>query len=274
MNRFLLLTFLSISTFAMPLVPDTSIPSPSEAVKILGDAEYKSLSPKSIKILNWNIYKGSKKNWIRDYNRINDKYDIITLQEIVSKAPVENILSQDIQRQRVYAYSFKYEETNIYTGLVTLSKAKATTYEYRVTDDFEPIIATPKVSLYTTYPIHGENEELLVANIHSINFVGQQAFENQLQQAKEEISKHDGPVVFAGDFNTWSVKRLLFLRKTMKSLGLNSVRFTPDTRKKVIGLALDHIFVRGLEVINSKSLDHIRSSDHVAMEVELKIIKE
>lgn len=270
-----LIMALLLSQQCLALIPETRIPSPDQALKHSGVAQNHSLDAKSIKLLNWNIYKGAKSQWASDFAKIKENYDLLTLQEIQTKSEVENQLTLMDRYESIYAFSFEYLEDNSLTGLATLSKANNIEKTYRVTHDFEPIIKTPKVSLYTKYRIANELGEteahLLVVNIHGINFVRKLAFTNQLSQVREEIQKHHGPVILAGDFNTWSSGRMIALYNLTKSLKLSPVRFTPDTRKKVMGLALDHIFYRGLNLKEANSLHQIKSSDHVAMEAEFSL---
>lgn len=264
-----LIFFLQVHSFAF--LPDLTIPTSDQALETKAKARHKELDPNSIKLLNWNVYKGKKYNWQEDFQSIFEKYDIMTLQEIITNDIVEKVFQEIIGFERVYAYSFQYNKDKSFTGLTTLSNTKSIYSRYIATSDFEPITNTPKVSLYTKYKIQNSNKELLVANIHSINFVSQQSFENQLDQAFSELHEHKGPIIFAGDFNTWSVKRLMALYKITSKLNLTPVKFSPDKRKKVIGLALDHIFTRGLEVKSSRAIGIIKSSDHVPMEIEVRI---
>jgi endonuclease/exonuclease/phosphatase (EEP) superfamily protein YafD len=261
-----------IQSYSFALWPDLSIPTKKDALVTKTVTTINKLKRDSIKFLNWNIYKGKKTNWARDFESLAQRYDIITLQEIITTPAVEDSLERLDDFQRVYAYSFKYNKDQSYTGLATLSKINAIESRYRASTDLEPITNTPKVSLYTKYEIENSKEKLLVANIHSINFVSTQAFKNQLEQVYEELEKHKGPIILVGDFNTWSSRRLISLYLMAKELNLAPVIFKPDTRKKIMGLALDHIFTRGLSLEQARSMDEIKSSDHVAMEIEFSLI--
>ena len=47
-----------------------------------------------------------------------------------------------------------------------------------------------------------------MANLHAINFaLGTDAYRAQLDAIATELSHHRGPIVVAGDFNTWNDER-------------------------------------------------------------------
>ena len=112
---------------------------------------------------------------------------------------------------------------------------------------------------------------LLVANIHAINFTaGIRSFKNQLESVLEQFSHHDGPIICSGDFNTWRRKRLSIVDELIIQNELQPIRFTTDHRKQAFGMALDHIFVRGLRK-KTASVRSVGSSDHNPMTVTLSV---
>ena len=126
----------------------------------------------------------------------------------------------------------------------------------------EPWLLTPKATGISTYRISDSPETLLVINLHAVNFTfGTSALDQQLSDASSVISQHQGPVIFSGDFNTWSTARLRLLTSLIEQLGLSALDYTDDQRKLVFGLPLDHIFVRGLRVVSSGTRP-VTSSDH------------
>jgi endonuclease/exonuclease/phosphatase (EEP) superfamily protein YafD len=92
-----------------------------------------------------------------------------------------------------------------------------------------------------------------------------------MNQAKAEMLKHDGPVIFAGDFNTNMPAKVKFLMKMTGALGMQSLEFKNDARMKTLGQIIDYIFVRGLHPKDSSVLGHLKSSDHKAMMAELAL---
>jgi endonuclease/exonuclease/phosphatase (EEP) superfamily protein YafD len=99
-------------------------------------------------------------------------------------------------------------------------------------------------------------------NLHGVNFAWtSDALAAQIRDAASVIERHQGPVIFSGDFNTWSDERMLLVSATMRGLQLAPLSFPQDHRTQVFGNALDHVFVRGLRVVESGS-SSVESSDH------------
>jgi len=70
-------------------------------------------------------------------------------------------------------------------------------------------------------------------------------------------------MIVAGDFNTWNIKRVGFLREFTSSLSLKEVTFTDNSElKKVFSNSLDYIFYRDLKLIDSKVINSKEISDH------------
>jgi endonuclease/exonuclease/phosphatase (EEP) superfamily protein YafD len=126
----------------------------------------------------------------------------------------------------------------------------------------EPLLRTPKATALSLYAIAGSEQTLLVINIHGVNFsIGTEALRAQLQQSIDWISRHQGPIVFAGDFNTWSDERQALVDDYAGQLGLQPLLFKQDFRTTVFDRALDHIYVRGLTVIETSTIE-TTTSDH------------
>jgi endonuclease/exonuclease/phosphatase (EEP) superfamily protein YafD len=134
----------------------------------------------------------------------------------------------------------------------------------------EPLTATPKIALLTYYAWPNEHQILLVTNIHAINFVTLKIFEMQLNQLEAILIQHPGPLILAGDFNTWHQQRLNLLHAMKTRLQLKSVFFKNKQAIKRVLLSppLDHIFYRGLCQKQAEVLAHIVSSDHAPLWVE------
>jgi endonuclease/exonuclease/phosphatase (EEP) superfamily protein YafD len=161
-----------------------------------------------------------------------------------------------------FAKSFAYTMKRIPTGVLTAS-ASAPEYTKALRSPIrEPVINTPKMSLMSTYPLNGTGKSLMVVNIHGINFAGWRALKNQLRELEALMAEHEGPVIFAGDFNTWRVKRLKVLQEMASRLDLRQATFDPDYRTRVFGHPLDHIFFRELSLEKAEVFENIASSDH------------
>jgi len=224
-----------------------------------------------IEVLTWNILKGDRRSWNKDFQSISYNMDLVLIQEAYLN---ENVLD-GLKRGEmgwVFSPSFFYAANNVPTGVLTASYAQP--IYCRALRVREPIIRTPKSSLITKYRLVGKEQILLVANVHAINFaLGTTSFKSQAFELRNELQSHPGPIILAGDFNTWSANRLKSLHEVTEHLGLKSVKFTTDHRKKVFKKAVDHIFYRGLEVVSARVL-RVRSSDHNPMIVEFMVGKD
>ena len=227
-----------------------------------------NLDPASIDLLNWNILKGDRSSWKKDFKRIADKMDLLLLQEAYLNDNMLDALKID-RMGWIFSPSFFYAANNVPTDVLTASFVEP--IYCRALRATEPILRTPKSSLITKYKLSGSNQELLVANVHAINFaLGTISFRSQAHQIKREMQSHNGPIILSGDFNTWSANRLRSLQEIIHDLHLMPVLFKTDNRKKVFGKAIDHIFYRGLEVKQAKVI-RVRSSDHNPMIVSFKL---
>ena len=121
--------------------------------------------------------------------------------------------------------------------------------------------ATHKVALVTRHKMSNERE-LLIVNLHAINFVKNEDFQNELEEIKSAVKWHKGAMIVAGDFNSWNVKRMRVLSEFVSSLSLKEALFNDNSkRKKVFSNCLDYIFYRDLELVRSKVIDS-PMSDH------------
>ena len=231
-----------------------------------------SLDPNKIDVLVWNIYKGKMETWKKDFNDLSDGMDILILQEAVAHSRVIDDVKRMPWMEFVFAtswYNSKY--LNSETGVMTGSLAASIKNKWQRSHFLEPIIHTPKMTLFTEYRIKDTPKTLLVGNIHGINFVRAFKLKHMLEQAKKYIKNHQGPVIFAGDFNTWSKTKIGHMNKVLTDLGLKSVSFEKDLRTSVKGFYLDHVWTRGLKVLSSHVPD-VDGSDHKPMVLKTQLL--
>ena len=114
-----------------------------------------------------------------------------------------------------------------------------------------------------------------MANIHSVNFtLGAAEFRDQLSQLAYLLKQHDGPIVLAGDFNTWNDERIRALEKRLiDPLSLEKVQFDPRRLRTVFEHNLDYVFFRNLIVV-AYEVRETKVSDHNPMWVSFKLATE
>lgn len=213
-------------------------------------------------LLNWNIEKAKHPDWPSDLERLGKSASIVTLQEAVPELPI----SRKFGRLH-WSFAEGFGIRDNLTGVMTMSDVHPiAACEFA---ELEPVFRTRKATLVTNYPISGRDESLLVINLHGVNFsMGLGALEAQLSEATHIISRHHGPVIVSGDFNTWRRGRHNLMEELMGLHGLRPVEFDADFRKRFMGWPLDHILVRGLEATHATTHD-LDSSDHNPMLVNL-----
>ncbi len=268
-----LLLFFNFSLFTF--AKKNPMPKNSDVLKSFGKIKGKNkLNPDKIKLLVWNMYKGDKPSWEKDFRYLWRDHDIFALQEMFLDKKMKSVFNNHKDNEYHSATAFHYtSRNNIETGVATASHVRSTKTFWQRSKGREPIIKTPKMVIFTRYPIEGSNKELLVANIHAINFVGAETLGNQIREVANEIKMHNGPAIFAGDFNTWSSSKVMVMFGILNKIGMKRVKFNPkwDKRMKVNGYFLDYIWYKKLEVLNSTVWGYIEGSDHKAMSAEFKV---
>lgn len=218
-------------------------------------------------VLSWNVLKSKRKHWQRDFELLHPQYDLLLLQEakVNFGEPIDHY---DPAYSWAFGESFALNRCGSSCGVMTGSKIDFDSAFNRHGPIREPFLKTPKSTAFTFFEIADYPEQLLVINSHFINFRQNEAFELQLNQIVEVIDKHKGPLLFAGDFNTWNRKRRSLLMQTLQDHRLTPMNFANDTRWLFV---LDYVFVRQLEVFDARFLSGIHSSDHVPLSLQFRI---
>lgn len=243
------------------------IPSDQDSLLIFGECEAEELTSERLRVLVWNVWKGKRgAAWRKDFLSLAGDRDLVMLQEAITTPEMSELFhGRHVRHEWHMAASFEWRfshKTGVITGATAKPKAKTM---LRGTDR-ELFVWTPKVSLGTNYGLGGR-ETLLVINTHVINFTTTRAFVRFVQQLVSLIEHHHGPVVLAGDFNTWNPGRSLSLTKILLKLGLQMVDFHVDPRL----LKLDHVFTRGMKTLDAQIRSDIRSSDHFPLLLDFEL---
>jgi len=228
-----------------------------------GAAVASALDPTSIDLLNWNVKKGRRAGWAGVMQSLSRAADVITLQEAPLTHP--GWAGRLAGRYHAFAPGFRTRKTP--TGVMTISTSVPLVQcSLKIR---EPWLRTPKAVVVTEYRVRGRSATLLVVNAHAINFTATlTAFRRQLADISSVLEQHEGAVILAGDFNTWRPARQRRLDELAADFDLDPIGFVDDRRTRAFGLPLDHIYVRGLDVVRSESLESA-ASDHNPMRVRL-----
>ena len=226
----------------------------------------KGLDPENIAFLNWNIYKGNGEKWQQDLSSFAQKHDLMTIQEATLDDELTGLLEgHDFNWIMNTAFSLN----GTAAGVMTVANSNAVhSCGFKVT---EPLIRIPKAALVSYYPIKGSDKKLLVANIHGINFTfGVSTYHRQLEELYDSIKRHDGPMIVAGDFNSWSDDRMQEVDALINKLSLSRIEYPVNNKTHVFGNAIDHVFYRQLELL-SNQVWQVSSSDHNPISVKFRV---
>lgn len=220
-----------------------------------------------IRVLVWNVHKGADAKLPQDFKTISENSDLALFQESVTQSEFTSpLMLANPHLGWTQTKSFQRRGGD-YTGVATGSKAKAVHEEGLVSTVKEPLLGTSKTILISEFAIEEKSENLMVANIHAINFVTNANFKIHIDQLVSRIAKHQGPLIVAGDFNTWNPGRMNYLNQSLAKLGLGVIEVPRSGF-----LQLDHIYSRGLRLEGVFDLTHIRSSDHKPLMVDFSFL--
>jgi endonuclease/exonuclease/phosphatase (EEP) superfamily protein YafD len=226
------------------------------------------LDPGAIRLVTWNVHKQADPGWQRDLRTIESDNDIVLLQEIVLDSALRDLIADEGLRW-VMASSFLMSDVDY--GVLTAARVQpvATCTERIV----EPLLRIPKSAIISWFALRGRPEMLAVVNIHAINFsLSLGAYRAQFRAIGDALAGHEGPIILAGDLNTWTAARAQAVRDVATRLGLTEVRFAADRRSVFFGHELDHIYTRGLALVSSSAM-LVRSSDHNPVEATLRVAR-
>lgn len=266
---FLFLVTTSVHGAANPLF---KVLPENESLMTFGEAKFDLLSSKSIKALIWNIKKSQMKAWKDEFLDMGKGMDLFLVQE-AHQNPSFNEATTTLKGQWNFGISFLYRRYgDSATGSLVGGNTRALESFVLHSPDREPITATPKSITFARYSLSQNKGDLLVVSVHGINFETNGAFRRQMDEAFEEMAKHKGPILFAGDFNAWNNSRTNYLKSQVEKLGMKEVPYQNRTyRKKFNGYYLDYAFFRGMEVRSADVLKDSKGSDHVPMVVEFSV---
>jgi len=223
------------------------------------------LNSADIRIVNWNIQKGGDPEWITDLMAFTNEPHLMLFQE----ASLNSAGWGDVAIDRYRSFAPGYRTLRSLTGVMTLSSVKPLTQCNFVS--LEPWLRSPKATVITEYGLTNTDQTLLVVNIHAINFTfGISAFKEQINRALSVMNEHAGPILLSGDFNTWHARQSKVLHGMTERLGLKMLDYEEDYRKRAFGQPLDHIYVRGLQVITATT-SVAKSSDHNPMSARFSL---
>ena len=226
------------------------------------------LDPSAIRLVTWNIHKQADPGWQDELRRLRDRSDLVLLQETVLDPPLRAIM--DAERLH-FVMASSFIGSGIDIGVLTASRVAPVA---NCTQRFvEPLLRIPKSAVISWFALEGDTQTLAVVNVHAINFsLSLGTYRAQIDAIGDALATHEGPVIVAGDLNTWTDERAAAVRALAARLHLAEVVFTPDHRSHFFGHELDHIYVRGLTTVATWTTE-VTSSDHNPVAATLRVTR-
>lgn len=239
-----------------------------ESIWQWGDAKTEAL-PQVIDVGVWNIWKGSGgEAFLEEYRRIlSDRHLLLTQEALLTLKALDRFAPAGYVALHGATYRRK---DGIRDGVMTVSNAMIDGKAQRILCLApEPVLKTTKASLVSTYRIEESDECLCVVNIHSTLIRRPSTASREMEQVIDRIVHHEGPILFAGDFNTFSKSYVEEVDRVLSSIGLQRVVLKEDPRTS--SRALDQIYVRDIEVIEAKVDTSFQHSDHFPILAKLRL---
>ena len=220
-----------------------------------------SFMPETFSMLCWNVHKNNRKN---------PKFKPF-LKQFVEKKNIDILLFQEahfkdnetcILPELTFDAAANLEFRSEFYGVLTASKIEANKSQAYLSEGRETFMGPHKSLLLSLYS-YEDGSKLLILNVHAINFRENQHYHRELERFLELMKTHEGPMIVAGDFNSWNKRRMERLKEVREKLELKVVPFEKiDKVKSFMGNHLDFIFYRGLELLDFEVHKNHKLSDH------------
>ena len=259
--------FASILLYLCILTADAQrVPPLEESYLSFGSAMSETL-PREVDLLLWNVFKGRRELvWQTEFYQLAFDKKMILIQEAMTQGVVWEAMNF-FNFQWHYGISF-YDKTGNANGVALGSIARSIFSGVIRSAAREPLVRTPKMTNINYYKL-SNGEDLLVANIHAINFVRNSYFRHQIYEIVKVLETHNGPIIFAGDFNTHNSGRMNFLMAHLCAIGLKIAKLKDDNRGV---LKLDHIFYRDIELVEAQIHMDYNGSDHYPITAKFRTL--
>ena len=215
---------------------------------------------KCFSLLVWNLHKENQtKAFQKQFHSLVQNYqtDIFLFQEV--RYPKK---SDFIFKNYSYALAHNIETKKSRFGVLTATQCSFVLAQPLLSSKKELGFLTHKSYLLTQHTID-EETKLTILNLHAINFVNSKTFAHELQEIQKKLLQLKGPLIVAGDFNSWSHKRNKLLISFQNALGLQKLTIQNEKKiKHFLSHKLDHIYYRGIKAKQALAIDTKNISDH------------
>jgi len=262
------------------------LPAPAPLAAAAGSRD--AALPATVRVLAWNVHKERSAAFAAQLERyLRAGVDLVLLQEACTGGAAPALLAPSLDWRIAPSWAPSDPASDWLigcrhggrraTGVLTAASAVPLRQTVVRTSGRE-LGVTPKTALVTEYALQDSAETLVVANVHALAFRSFATFARELRRVTDVLRPHRGPLLVAGDFNTWTQARVAVLEHAARDLGLTPVVFPAGARSTGVGFEpLDHVYQRGLAVRpdSVRVGDETRTgvSDHNALLVTLEAMQ-
>ncbi len=239
-----------------------------ESIWQWGEANIGEL-PSTFDIGIWNIWKGlGGVEFVKEYQRMVKDRHLLLFQEALLSL---KLLAQYAPDGYAAHHGATYRRRDGFReGVMTISAVAPDEVGKRILCLApEPIFKTTKATLITKYKVKGGSHALCVVNTHATLMRRPSTATKELGQVIDHIATHVGPIIYAGDFNTFSAAYISEADQALASIGLKRVLLEGDSRSPLA--SLDQLYVRGIDVIEAKIDTSYIQSDHFPITAKIRI---
>ncbi|RLA69964.1 MAG: endonuclease/exonuclease/phosphatase family protein [Epsilonproteobacteria bacterium] len=225
--------------------------------------------PDTFGLLCWNVYKNNQKHprFHHFLQRESEKRDLYFM--LFQEAGFQDDHHFELPHFS-YDGAANLEFRKKFYGVLTASRVESHDAKAYLSEGRESLLG-PHKSLLQSYYSFEDGSSLLILNVHAINFRENQRYSKELERFLHLLKEHKGPMILAGDFNSWNQKRMDKLLKITQELSLRSVTFEKTGKvKSFMGKELDFVFYRELELVEAEVIDDHKLSDHHPLFVRFK----
>jgi endonuclease/exonuclease/phosphatase (EEP) superfamily protein YafD len=224
-----------------------------------------------IRVAVWNLHKETGPLIAKELRHwsASNQAGFVLLQEFLM-VPGDTLLKALDGRQWAFSANLASVDSKHKAGVLTASSHACHDMVAMLSEGTEPIARTPKPMLFLRCAVG--RDTLSIVNLHGLNFSPfLEDYRLQLGQVAQRLKGDSRAAIVAGDFNTWSERKLELTDSVFGSVGLSRLDFGAKAGdiESVFGNPIDHIYyTAGPLVPDPASLrvdGQFLSSDHRAL---------
>jgi endonuclease/exonuclease/phosphatase family metal-dependent hydrolase len=268
----MLLVLAALSCGSISNYPDPD--GPRSDGNFAGPATLKA-TPDSIKVISYNVKFGRKIDTaIKEFRTVPRLMfaDIIMLQEMDGEGV--RAIADSLDLEYVYYPASVHRATGRDFGNAILSRWPIRDFRKVILPFSKPTDDQKRIAVGAT--VTAGSLRIRVFSVHTETFL--MNYDKRLEQADSlvrAVSKEYTHIIIAGDFNTPFGRNVKDIEESFVSSGFKRASSGAGWTARVLPsglwkMELDHIFVKGFEVISTGKFEEGEASDHVPLWVMLK----